>query len=260
MFRIEIDLDDFGVGLSIASQGAGVFWRTTKHVRWFGPAMRAMPVGWAMRAADEGTKSFLLYLQRSENDTKDTLAVAKSSADEKELPTMIHAIVRSDLPPSDKKFDRIFQEVATVTGAAFETTANTLRLILYHLYTNDDVLGRLRREISSLSTESHEPISLKRLEQLPYLTAVLKEGLRLSPAVASRAARVTDKDLFYKDWRIPAGTPVGMTTLLMHTDERLYPDPMHFNPDRWINSTAGAASNSNFAPFSRGTRICLGMQ
>lgn len=61
----ELDLDDFGIGLSIASQGAGVFWRTTKHIRWFGPAMRAIPVEWAMKMADEGTKSFLRYLQVS---------------------------------------------------------------------------------------------------------------------------------------------------------------------------------------------------
>lgn len=63
----ELDLDDFGIGLSIASQGAGVFWRTTKHIRWFGPLLRAMPISWAMKTADEGTKSFLGYMQVSED-------------------------------------------------------------------------------------------------------------------------------------------------------------------------------------------------
>ncbi len=58
----ELDLEDFGVGLSNSSQGAGVFWRTTKHIRWFGPAMRAMPIPWAMKIADDGTKTFLRYL------------------------------------------------------------------------------------------------------------------------------------------------------------------------------------------------------
>lgn len=61
----ELDLEDFGIGLSIASQGAGVFWRTTKHIRWFGPAIRAIPIDWAMMGADEGTKSFLRFLQVS---------------------------------------------------------------------------------------------------------------------------------------------------------------------------------------------------
>lgn len=146
-----------------------------------------------------------------------------------------------------------------MTGAAFETTANALRLILYHVFTNDEILQRLRNEITQAHTESSEPISLKTLEQLPYLTSTLMEGMRLSPGIGTRAARVTDKDLFYGDWLIPAGTPVGMTTLLMHTDEKLYPDPMRFNPDRWMDPTAREATK-RFAPFSRGTRICLGMQ
>lgn len=173
---------------------------------------------------------------------------------------MIHAIAYSDLPPSEKIFDRVFEEVMTVTGAAFETTASAFRLILFHVYTNDEILRRLREEIASIHSGNSGQISLRQVEQLPYFTAVLTEGMRLSPAVASRAARVTDKDIFYDKWRIPAGTPVGMTTLLMHTDEELYPDPMRFNPDRWLVSGTGGANASKYAPFGRGTRICLGMQ
>ncbi|KAI1141301.1 cytochrome P450 [Hypoxylon sp. FL0543] len=256
----ELDLEDFGIGLSIASQGAGVFWRTTKHIRWFGPALRAMPIDWAMKWADEGTKSFLRYLQQSEQDTQEILAAAvSSSSDDKVQNTMVHAIVRSTLPPADKILDRVLEEVATVTGAGFETGANTLRLVIYHVYANDEILQRLRREIASVKTESSEPIALRDLEQLPYLTAVLMEGMRLSPGVASRAARMTDKDLFYGDWRIPAGTPVGMTTILLHTDAEMYPDPMRFNPDRWMGSANRGAADRVYAPFSRGTRICLGM-
>ncbi|RYP91000.1 hypothetical protein DL770_002916 [Monosporascus sp. CRB-9-2] len=256
----ELDLEDFGIALSIASQGAGVFWRTTKHVRWFGPAMKGMPIDWAMKAADEGTKSFLRYLQKSEQDARDALATAESSSPGDNVQnTMVHEIVHSNLPCAGKTLERILEEVGTVTGAAFETTAGVLRLIFYHVYANDEILQRLRKEIASVSTESSESIALRQLEQLPYLTAVLMEGLRLSPGIATRAARVTDKDLFYNDWCIPAGTPIGMTTLLMHTDKKLYPDPLRFSPDRWMDSTARGAADKKFAPFSRGTRMCIGM-
>lgn len=87
------------------------------------------------------------------------------------------------------------------------------------------------------------------------------EGMRLSPAIGSRMARIApDRDLFYGAWRIPAGTPVGMTTILMHTDKTLYPDPLKFNPDRWMDVEARKKLDRTYAPFSRGTRICLGMQ
>lgn len=161
---------------------------------------------------------------------------------------MIHAIVHSDLAPAEKTFDRVLEKVMTVTGAAFETTANTLRLIFYHVYTNDQILRLLREELASVSLASAEPIPLKELEKLPYIT-------RLSPGIASRVARVTDKDLFYDRWCIPAGTAVGMTTLLMHTDETLYPEPVRFNPDRWFGSAKEGAHVLKFAPFGRGTRI-----
>lgn len=171
---------------------------------------------------------------------------------------MIHAIAYSDLPQADKTFERVLEEVMTVTGAAYETTASALRLILFHVYTNKEILQRLRKEIAALPGRPHD--NLKQLEQLPYLTAVLTEGMRLSPAIGTRAARTTDKDLFYEKWRIPANTPVGMTTLLLHTDPRWYPDPMRFNPDRWLASGTREATASKYAPFGQGTRICLGMQ
>lgn len=154
---------------------------------------------------------------------------------------MIHAIVHSELTPAGKTFNRVLEEVMTVTGVAFETTASTLRLIFYHVYTNNQILRLLREEIASVSMASARPIPVKKLEKLPYITAVLTEGLLLSPGIASQAARVTDKDLFYDGWCIPAGTPVGMTTLLIHTDEALYPEAMRFNPDRWLGSAKKGA-------------------
>lgn len=61
----ELGDKDFGLELSNASQGGGFMWRTTKHIRWFGPTMRSIPIDWIMKSADEGTKAFLRYLQVS---------------------------------------------------------------------------------------------------------------------------------------------------------------------------------------------------
>ncbi|KUI67265.1 Trichodiene oxygenase [Cytospora mali] len=255
----ELDEKEFGVELSHASQGGGLMWRTTKHIRWFGPTIRSIPIDWVMKSADEGTKAFLRYLQQSEQDTKDTLAgIVAPSPSEATQNTMAYDIVNSKLPPSEKTFDRIFEEIATVTGAAFETTASTIRLILFHVFSNKEILERLRAEVTTTTAKSPEPAQLQTLEQLPYLTAVLMEGLRMSPGLASRTPRVSDKDLWYSSWRIPAGTPVGMTVFLMHTDEALYPEPTRFDPERWVGA-ARKTSEKTFAPFSRGTRICLGM-
>jgi len=129
------------------------------------------------------------------------------------------------------------------------------------------VLTGFTHRLSEAVHQNAESLQLRTLEQLPYMTSIIMEGLRLSPAIASRSARIApDRDLFYSDrsgsvkWRIPAGTPVGMTTLLMHTDPTLYPEPMSFNPDRWMDLEFRKAASKTYAPFSKGTRSCIGMQ
>jgi cytochrome P450 len=265
-----LDQEDFDVGMTNVFQDSGHIWRVTKHLRFFGPTMKALPVDWVMKVADEGTKAFFAYLKQSTQDTEALMGAAdassaQSGAEKHGSPTIVHEILKSNLPPADKTFSRVFDDVATTTGAGFETTASVLRLTLYHVFSDADILSRLRAEVHSLQTGTDqssfvEP-NLNALERLPYLTSVLMEGMRLSPAIASRMARIApDRDLFYKEWRIPANTPVGMTTLLMHMNETLYPDPMRFNPDRWMAMEVRKSSEKTYAPFSRGTRICLGMQ
>lgn len=178
-------------------------------------------------------------------------------------PTLIHTILQANLPEHEKSYGRLIDEISTVLGAALETTATTLRLIMYYVYTDPEILARLRTELSNAAqnSDNQQGLPLKVLEQLPYLTAVLTEGLRLSPGLATRMARIAlDRDLVYDKWVIPAGTPVSMTTLLLHMDEKTYPNPSAFEPERWMHGEKKTGAAGVYAPFARGTRNCLGMQ
>lgn len=59
----ELDKEEFGIELSHASQGGGIMWRTTKHIRWFGPTIKGLPPSLVMKSGDEGIKAFIRYLQ-----------------------------------------------------------------------------------------------------------------------------------------------------------------------------------------------------
>lgn len=59
----ELDEEEFGIELSHASQGGGIMWRTTKHIRWFGPTIKGLPFSFVMKSGDEGIKAFIRYLQ-----------------------------------------------------------------------------------------------------------------------------------------------------------------------------------------------------
>lgn len=99
---------------------------------------------------------------------------------------------------------------------------------------------------------------LQRLEQLPYLNAVMNEGFRISYGVTSRLQRVVpDSDLKFREWMIPAGTPVGMTSIFMHDDPEKFPHPQEFKPDRWTQPESKNLERY-IVTFSKGTRACLG--
>lgn len=189
------------------------------------------------------------------NDTKKFMNAAVSVDDDGPR-TLVHEIMQSKLPPPEKTFQRVFDEVSTTTGAGFETTAAVIRLAAFHIYSEPTILQKLRAELAS--APNHDWTTL---EQLPYLTATIMESMRLAPAIATRSARIAqDKDLVYANWRIPAGTPVGMTIHLLHENEEEYPEPKRFNPDRFMDPNPWQLGSRTFAPFGRGKRNCLGMQ
>lgn len=114
-------------------------------------------------------------------------------------PTIFHEILSSDLPPNEKSVARLWQEGQTVIGAGTETTAWTLSVIAYHVLANPDILSKLLAEMEGKN-------GLKELEQLPYMTAVIQEGLRLSFGVVAHLQRISpDQVLKFHDWEIPPG-------------------------------------------------------
>ncbi|KAL9112104.1 MAG: hypothetical protein Q9227_003481 [Pyrenula ochraceoflavens] len=257
-----LDHSDFNEPLMNMLQASGAMWRASKHLRFLGPMMKAMPLRILEKSGDPAIRAFVGFLKTSKSQTQQIMheiTTKQNSQTSKDLSprTLIHEILcASSIPQTEKEYARVCDEVETITGAGLETVAQVLRFTVYYLYTNPPMLRRLRTELQNSETEV-----LAKLEHLPYLTAVITEGLRLSPGLATRLARIApDRDLVYNDkWVIPAGTPVSMTTLLMHWDEAIYSDAKQFAPERWLENDIMKNSEKAFGPFSRGTRNCLGM-
>ncbi|MCJ1364028.1 hypothetical protein MMC16_003137 [Acarospora aff. strigata] len=180
--------------------------------------------------------------------------------EEKAHPTIFHEIIHSDLPPPEKTPKRLEQEAAVILGAGAVTTAWTLSVAMYHLAVQPEKLERLRAEIRSIMPDPHQPAKLQQLERLPYLTAVIMESLRLSNGISTRLARVApDRSIYFRDWEIPKGTPVGMTSTLIHQNPDLFPQPLEFIPERWLDWKERQRMERYLVPFSRGSRQCAGI-
>lgn len=178
--------------------------------------------------------------------------------------TLFHEILSSNLPEADKSVSRLKDEAAIVVGAGTLTTSWALSVATYHLLANPKILAKLKTELkSAVPNRDIQSIPLSALENCQYLVAVVQEATRLSYGVASRLQRISpDKEMIFrdsnsgKDWIIPPGTPVGMTSVLVHQDPSIFPDPHSFSPERWIENPR---LDRFLVSFSKGSRQCLGI-
>jgi len=198
----------------------------------------------------------------SRTQTKEDEKAQLMKQDEKAQLSIFRHLMDSDLPPSEKTFDRLTQEGQILIGAGGDTVGAALAVITFHLLDNPPILARMRKELESVVFDSDGHCQLQQLESLPYLTAVINEGLRFTYGISHRAQRIASNEtLRYRDWEIPKNTPVGMTSVLANHDESVFPDPWVFKPGRWIEAAEQGVSLEKYhLSFSRGTRICLGMQ
>ncbi|KAL4911390.1 hypothetical protein BDW74DRAFT_184762 [Aspergillus multicolor] len=169
-------------------------------------------------------------------------------------------VLSTDMPEAERDTERLAREAALIFGAGSVTTGRFFAVTIYYTLNNDQIKHRISAELKDIM--AGYPATLptwQELDRLPYLHATVKEGLRLSYGVMRHLSRISpDTALQYKQWTIPPGTPVGMSSYSMHTDPEVFPEPFKFMPERWLGDI-NPKMNRNWVPFTRGSRNCLGM-
>ncbi|MGB2625882.1 MAG: cytochrome P450 [Candidatus Acidiferrum sp.] len=153
--------------------------------------------------------------------------------------------------------DQLRDEIMTLFMAGHETTANALCWTWYLLAMNPEAEQRLHAEIDNVL--HGVPPSLADLPRLPYTEMVVKESMRLYPP-AWGIGRLALQDFELNGYRIPAGTNVFLMQWITHRDERYYPEPERFTPERWQDDPIRRGKLPRFAyfPFGGGPRVCIG--
>lgn len=162
------------------------------------------------------------------------------------------------VPAEEKSLGRLTDEGVLFIVAGNETTGNALSIITFHVLNNSEIKMNLRNELFEAIPDEGTMPQWQFLETLPYLSAIIKEGLRMSYGVISRMPRVSPNAiLHYKGWVIPPNTPVSMNNMDMHNDPTVFVNPSTFWPERWLQSDSGELLK-HLVPFCRGTRACVG--
>ena len=202
-----------------------------------------------------------MIAEHEENEKGISTVVGQS--DDQPSRTIFETILTSSLPPPEKTVDRLTDEAFVMIVAGGETTAKSLTNAIYHLLANPNWLKAVLAEIDGAMPGVHHLPSSSELEQLPVLTAAIKETLRISAPVTNRV-QVLDPEqpMIFGDRTIPAGTPMSMSIPAIHLSPKIYREPMIFNPGRFLPEYSSEEevkhANKYYMPFHRGFRSCLG--
>ncbi|RYR25746.1 hypothetical protein Ahy_B02g059740 isoform B [Arachis hypogaea] len=151
--------------------------------------------------------------------------------------------------------------LAMIIGGT-DTTTGTVTWALSLLLNNRNVLNKVRDELDSQIGRKKMAVEESDLNSLVYLQAVIKETMRLYPAVPLGAPHESMEDCNIGGYHIPAGTRLLTNISKIHRDPTIYDDPLEFRPERFLKEHKDIdfkGHNFEFIPFGAGRRMCPGI-
>ncbi len=177
----------------------------------------------------------------------------KSGEDRGDLLSML--LLAQDEDASGMSDKQVRDEALTLFLAGHETTANALAWTWYLLSQNPEAESPMHAEIDEVL--DGRPPTFDDLPNLRYTEMVFSESLRLFPPAWGIGRRAL-ADYPIGDYTVPEQSIILMSPFVTHRDERWFPDPDRFIPERWLPEAVAARPKFSFFPFGGGARVCIG--
>ncbi len=169
-------------------------------------------------------------------------------ADPDLLERLLAARDEEDRPLGDAE---ISDQVLTLMITAGDAVAVALAWAFFWVGKNPGVQLAIRSECQAL----WDGPSLKALVSLPYLTATCQEVLRLSTVLPTVSGRRLTLPLEIMGYHIAQGLTLAPCEYLVHRREDIFPEPLAFRPERFLERRFGP---HEYFPFGGGNRSCVG--
>ncbi|KAF7367846.1 Fatty acid hydroxylase [Mycena sanguinolenta] len=161
----------------------------------------------------------------------------------------------------------ISRNLVTFLIAGHETSSGMLTFAVYHLLRTPSALRKVREEIDRVIGD--RPANAEDLSNLPYLTAVMRETLRLTPTTARRSVTpLKDTTLGGGKYFVRAGTTIAVNVWNMHRDPLVWGEDAsgildffeaeEFRPERHLDGKFESLPPNAWQPFGFGLRGCIG--
>ncbi|WP_046157659.1 cytochrome P450 [Chromobacterium vaccinii] len=157
--------------------------------------------------------------------------------------------------PKSWPLQAVRDECKTAFLAGHETVAASLSWWAWCMASHPDIQEKARAE--ALAAWPGEESADADLSALQYVSQTLLETMRLHPAVPLLMSRRAVKPVTLGDWTFPAKTVFMVPMQLMQHDERWFPEPLSYRPERF-DPDAARPQQGTYLPFGGGPRVCLG--
>ncbi|KAF9107238.1 hypothetical protein BGX29_006924 [Mortierella sp. GBA35] len=164
-------------------------------------------------------------------------------------------------------------QIVNFMAAGHETTSGAVTWMLHILSIHPEAQKKVRQEmlthIGRPTETDRSPFTFDSLNALPYLSACIKELLRITPPIHT-TSRVASEDDTILGYYIPKGTQIYLSAAALHKLKSVYgEDVEEFKTERWMDpkllmeqerrSTKFVTSDMNWAyiPFLTGPRNCI---
>nr|POE72333.1 trichodiene oxygenase [Quercus suber] len=234
-----------------------------------------LSLSWSTKSLTGTVMDLVRFKQRARQDID---AVLADTDNEKKGRHSVFYELRDSpiLPLEEKTSSRLQDEATLIVMAGTESTAKSLGIASFYLFSQPQIMEKLRQEIANARQSSQE-LTLPTLLALPYLNTVIQEANRLSFGVTNRSVHYSpDETLTYTasyglhkgtTYMLPPKTVMSTLTYCTHTNELLFQDPWRFDPDRWIvnpelpgnNEEAVNRRKRYIHALGKGHRKCIGI-
>ncbi|KAJ5578354.1 uncharacterized protein N7459_007318 [Penicillium hispanicum] len=148
------------------------------------------------------------------------------------------------------------EELSYLVGELFEagidTTLGVYEIFVMASVLHPDIVQQAQREIDQVVGAERLP-TFEDFRNLPFVDAFIKEVMRWRPTIPSGVPHAATQDDVYEGYHIPRGAIVLPNHWAIHLDEATFPNPMSFQPQRWIDNP-----DLPLNAFGFGRRACPG--